>query len=292
MRLVEFWEDHGRHLGSLLSEDTLVDLTRLGINISGGASALYFSPLWNVAQDAIKKAPRHALRSATSLKWAPPVRPRRIFGVGLNYLRHVETTPLDRPSHPVWFERGVHTLVAHEEPLLMPEQSSQLDWEGEVAVVMGQPTYRIGHDDAMALVAGITLFNDASVRDYQFRGPQWTLGKNFIGTGACGPWLLTPDEWPSDGIVLTTRVNGEIVQTGHTRDLLFDIPALIEDLSAVVPLEAGDMILTGTPAGVGFTRNPPRFLKSGDDCVIQGTGLGQLHNVVRAGNREEEIATW
>ncbi|MDA8194693.1 MAG: fumarylacetoacetate hydrolase family protein [Thermaerobacter sp.] len=281
MRLVEFWEDASRHTGVLTESGQVLDLSWLGLADVRGA--------WGIAADGARRQavavlaahpPSAGLREAGALRWAPPIRPGKILGVGLNYLRHAEATPLGRPDHPVWFMRGPHTLVAHGEPLTEPANSQQLDWEGEVAVVVGAEAYRVRAEDVEQYVVGYTLFNDASVRDYQFRGPQWTLGKNFPGTGACGPWLLTADAMPAEGIALTTWVNGEKVQAGHTRDLLFGVADLLADVSAVMPLAPGDVILTGTPGGVGFTRQPPRFLRPGDICQVDGGGLGILRNPV------------
>lgn len=209
--------------------------------------------------------------------------PGKILCVGLNYVDHaIEIDPKRLPEHPVFFGRLASTLIGHDAPLLRPRVSRQLDYEGEMAAVIGLGGRHIPPEAALAHVAGYALFNEGSVRDYQFRSSQWFLGKNFDGTGAFGPELCTTDELPpgAKGLRLTTSVNGEIVQETCTSDMLFDVARLVATLSEAMTLAPGDVLVTGTPSGVGFARTPPYFLKPGDVCEIELEGYGVLRNPV------------
>ena len=165
---------------------------------------------------------------------------------------------------------------------MRPQISEHLDFEGEMVIVLGKGGRRIREEDALQHVVAYTVFNDGSIRDWQFKGPQWTLGKNFDGTGPIGPYLVSADEVPPGGIGLriTTRLNGQVVQDANTSDLLFRIPELIARVSEAMSLETGDIIVTGTPAGVGFARKPPLFMKAGDVCEVEVEGIGKLVNPV------------
>jgi acylpyruvate hydrolase len=207
--------------------------------------------------------------------------PRKFLCVGRNYHDHVQEGRQDTPDVPVFFARFGSSLVGNREPIVRPRVSTQLDWEGELGVVLGKPGRHVPADRALELVAGYTIFNDGSVRDYQARGVQWTAGKNFWRTGPFGPWLVTADEVPDPhGLELRTFVNGEQVQGANTTQLIFDIPALIAHVSEWLPLEPGDVIATGTPSGVGLYSDPPRFLEAGDSVAVEIEGLGRLENPV------------
>jgi 2-keto-4-pentenoate hydratase/2-oxohepta-3-ene-1,7-dioic acid hydratase in catechol pathway len=180
------------------------------------------------------------------------------------------------------FARFSSSLIGHKAPLIRPRVSAQFDYEGELVAVIGRSGRRIPKAEALDHVVGYSIFNDASVRDYQLRTTQWTVGKNFDGTGAFGPWLVTPDELPpgASGLKLQTRLQGQVVQQASTADLIFDIAALVSLLSEAFTLEAGDVIVTGTPSGVGFARKPPLFMKAGDTCEVEIEGIGTLINPV------------
>jgi 2-keto-4-pentenoate hydratase/2-oxohepta-3-ene-1,7-dioic acid hydratase in catechol pathway len=289
MRLVSFAQNDGPRLGVRLG-DVLIDLSQVDDSLprdmiaflAGGQDAL------DAVRTAADNAPTAAQSRFSSAKLLPVVpRPGKIVCVGLNYVDHaVEISPRNLPDHPTFFARLASTLVAHNEPLLRPVVSTKLDFEGELAVIIGKPGRMIPKSQALAHVGGYALFNEGSVRDYQFRTSQWFLGKNFDGTGAFGPELCTPDELPpgANGLFLCTRVNGELVQEATTTDMLFPVPALIAALSEAMTLQPGDVIVTGTPSGVGFARKPPRYLKPGDVCEIELEGYGVLRNpVVDAG---------
>lgn len=212
----------------------------------------------------------------------PPVpRPPKIVCVARNYAEHAEEVGREVPTIPILFARFPATLVAAGEPVVRPAVSDQLDWEGELAVVIGRGGRAVRRADAMEHVAGYSIFNDVTVRDYQFRVTQYTAGKNFSRSAPFGPYLVTADEVPDvDELEIVTEISGEEMQRAKTGTMIFDIPALIEHISEFIELEPGDVIATGTPAGVGFRRKPPRFLRPGDTMRISITGLGTLENAV------------
>lgn len=209
-------------------------------------------------------------------------RPTKIVCVGLNYADHTKESPYAQPDYPTLFPRWNSSLTAHNKPLIRPRVSDSLDYEGEMAVVLKSGGRHISKDDALSHVAGYALFNEGSVREYQFISPQWTVGKNFDDTGAFGPVLVTADELPAGGkgLLLETRVNGKVVQSANTNDMLFDVATIISTLSQAVTLEAGDVIVSGTPAGVGFGMNPKVYLKAGDVVEVSIEGIGKLVNPV------------
>ncbi|WP_174365543.1 fumarylacetoacetate hydrolase family protein [uncultured Caballeronia sp.] len=220
---------------------------------------------------------------AQTVTFLPPLtRPPKIICIGLNYADHTKESKYEQPDYPTIFFRIHTSLIAHQQPMIRPAASDSLDFEGEIAAVLGKGGRYISKDDALSCVAGYALFNDGSVRDYQFKSPQWTVGKNFDGTGAFGPDLVTADELPSGakGLRLETRLNGEIVQSASTDELVFDIASLISILSEAITLEAGDVIVTGTPSGIGWARTPKLLMKHGDVCEVSVEGIGTLRNEI------------
>ena len=219
-----------------------------------------------------------------AVRLLPPVPvPPKILCVGLNYDDHLEESGLKKPAYPEIFARFATSLIAHQEPIRRPRESTALDYEAELAVVIGKPGRRISKEQALDHVAGYSLFNDASLRDFQLRTPQWTMGKNFDGTGSFGPWLVTPDALPQGarGLRIQGRLNGRVMQDSRTDLLIFSVPALIEMISVAMTLERGDVIITGTPGGVGAARKPPVFMKAGDIFEVDIEGLGVLTNPVQ-----------
>jgi 2-keto-4-pentenoate hydratase/2-oxohepta-3-ene-1,7-dioic acid hydratase in catechol pathway len=221
-----------------------------------------------------------------SVRLLPPVpAPPKILCVGLNYNDHLEESGMKKPEYPEIFARFATSLIAHQEPIRRPRESITLDYEAELAVVIGKPGRRIPQEQALDHVAGYSLFNDATLRDFQLRTPQWTMGKNFDGTGSFGPWLVTPDAVPpgARGLRIQGRLNGRVMQDSRTDLLIFDVPALIEMISVAMSLERGDVIITGTPGGVGAARKPPVFMQAGDIFEVEIEGLGALANSVQEG---------
>lgn len=222
---------------------------------------------------------------AENVVFLPPLaRPPKIICIGLNYADHTKESQYEQPDYPTIFLRVATSLVGHEQPLVRPAvpDSRGLDFEGEIAAVLGKGGRHIAREDALACVAGYAVFNDASVREYQFKSPQWTVGKNFDGTGPFGPDLVTADELPpgAKGLRLETRLNGEVVQSASTDDMIFDVAELISILSEGITLEPGDVIVTGTPSGIGWARTPKLFMKHGDVCEVSVEGIGTLRNTV------------
>jgi len=227
-----------------------------------------------------------------TVRLLPPVPvPPKILCVGLNYDDHLEESGLKKPAYPEIFARFATSLIAHREPIRRPRESSALDYEAELAVVIGRGGRRISRDRALEHVAGYSLFNDASIRDFQLRTPQWTMGKNFDATGAFGPWLVTPDAVPpgAHGLRIQGRLNGQVMQDAGTDRLIFSVPALIEMISAAMSLQPGDVIITGTPGGVGAARTPPVFMQPGDVFEVEIEGMGVLSNPVQDERKMEAI---
>ena len=220
----------------------------------------------------------------------PPVpNPPKILCVGLNYDDHLEESGLKKPVYPEIFARFATSLIAHGEPIRLPRESNTLDYEAELAVVIGRGGRRIRRDKALDHVAGYSLFNDATIRDFQLRTPQWTMGKNFDGTGAFGPWLVTPDALPpgAHGLHIQGRLNGQVMQDSSIDKLIFSVPVLIELISVAVSLEPGDVIITGTPGGVGAARKPPVYMQPGDVFDVEIERMGVLSNTVQSESHEE-----
>jgi acylpyruvate hydrolase len=232
----------------------------------------------------LKSRLRHApALEPGSFRFLPPLtRPGKIVCVGLNYAAHTQESAIKQPDYPTLFARFASSLLGHGEHIERPRESVQLDFEGELALVIGRGGRRIPRARALEHIAGWAPFNDASVRDFQFRTPQWTIGKNFDATGSFGPALVTPDELPSGarGLKLETRLNGRIVQSASTADMIFDVPTLIEVISVAMTLLPGDVIVTGTPEGVGFARTPPLWMQAGDRIEVEVEGVGLLANEV------------
>ena len=209
--------------------------------------------------------------------------PGKIVCIGHNYEEHRVETQREKTAHPSVFLRVAESQIGHEQPMILPRESTSLDYEGEIAIVIGRPGRRIPEANAWEHIAGYSCYNDGSVRDWQRHTTQWTAGKNFFATGAFGPWLVTADEIePGAELELTTRLNGEVMQHATTEMLIFSIPELIAYCSTFTPLASGDVIVTGTPGGVGARRNPPVWMKLGDVVEVELSRVGVLRNTIGA----------
>ena len=216
--------------------------------------------------------------------YLPPVcRPEKTICVGLNYTDHTAESGFEQPSYPTFFPRFASSLIGHGAPIIRPSISDSLDFEGELVAVIGKAGRHIAHADALDHVFGYSIFNDGSVREYQFKTPQWTVGKNFDDTGAFGPALVTKDELPAgaDGLRLETRLNGETVQFASTADMLFSIADLISIVSQAMRLRPGDLLVAGTPSGIGWAREPKLLMRDGDTCEVEIEGIGLLSNPIQ-----------
>lgn len=201
--------------------------------------------------------------------------------VGVNYMPHIREMGRERPDYPVIFVRFADSIVGHGEHIVRPQASEKFDFEGELAVIIGRRARHVSRADALDYVAGYSCFNDGSVRDFQRHGPQWTPGKNFHHSGSFGPWMITRDEQPDPReLHLSTRLNGQVVQDESVGELCFDVPRLIEYVSIWAQLQPGDVIVTGTPGGVGAGREPPLWMKAGDVVEVEISGVGELRNTV------------
>jgi len=249
---------------------------RAGVDLRAAAHAAIASP-----------APRLAL---AGLRYAPVVpRPHKIVCLGLNYFDHAkEGGRTEKPDYPWFFYRGKSSLIGHGEPGVVPKVSHKFDYEAEMAVVIAKKVPRhISRADALKYVFGYSCFNDMSVRDYQKRTGQWTIGKNFDGTGGFGPVLVTADELPpgATGLRIQSRLNGQVMQDANTSDMIFAVDETIALLAECMTLEPGDAIIMGTPAGVGQARTPPVWMKAGDTIEIEIEKIGVLSNPIVAEGR-------
>jgi len=275
----------GAAVPGLRDGDSIVDLSRAAPELAGDWAGILAAGALQEAQARAAAAGPEARRPAAGLTWLPPIpRPPKILCIGLNYRSHAEELGMAIPEHPIVFARWPASLVGHEAPLVRPKASQQFDYESELAAVIGIGGRFISRARALDQVAGYAVFNDGSLRDIQFQTSQWTLGKNFDASGAFGPEIVTADELPpgAAGLAVRCRLNGETVQDGNTDDLIFDVAQLIEEISAVMTLEPGDVIATGTPPGVGVGRRPQLFMKPGDLCEMAIEGIGILRNPVIA----------
>ncbi|MEX3011310.1 fumarylacetoacetate hydrolase family protein [Hoeflea sp. TYP-13] len=230
---------------------------------------------------AARSAPQRPIDEISFLPVIPD--PSKIICIGINYATHIAEAGRETPQYPMIFVRFSESQTGHRQPMIIPAESGKFDFEGELAVVIGRGGRRIPRERALDHVAGYACYNDGSVRDWQRHSTQFTAGKNFPGTGAFGPWLVTGDEIPDPSrLELETRLNGEVMQRAPISDLVFDVPALIEYCSTMTQLTPGDVIITGTTGGVGAFRNPPLFMRDGDTVEVEITQIGTLTNRVQA----------
>ena len=210
-------------------------------------------------------------------------RPGKIICLGVNYIEHAKEGGNVVADYPVLFFRGATSLTSHNGPITLPHVSDKLDFEAELAVVIGQRMKNVNEAEALKGVFAYSCFNDATLRDYQKRTSQWTIGKNFDSTGSFGPYLVTADELPAgcDGLHIESRLNGQVMQSANTRDMVFGVARTLELLTQCLTLEPGDVVVMGTPAGVGYARTPPVWMRSGDLIEIEIEGIGVLSNTVQ-----------
>jgi 2-keto-4-pentenoate hydratase/2-oxohepta-3-ene-1,7-dioic acid hydratase in catechol pathway len=290
MKLLNFFANDGAiHLGYVQGA-FVVDLTEMFPRENSFRSVAR----WLRASEEVRKLTGESLQQACAgrspelalehLNLAPLVDPDcRIFCVGLNYTDHAAENRLVPPESPIFFAKLVSTVTPHGKPIPLPRGSAQVDYEAELAFVVGRRAQRLSENAARSSIAGYTIMNDVTARDLQMRDGQWFRGKNCDGFAPLGPWLITSDEVTDpDGLEITLRLNGEERQHSNTRNLFFKPPKLLSFLSQTLTLEPGDVISTGTPAGVGYHRKPQVFLQPGDVVEIEIAGIGTLRNPVAA----------
>ncbi|OTP76193.1 fumarylacetoacetate hydrolase family protein [Caballeronia sordidicola] len=280
MKLISFLHQGNPGYGVVVDSELVVDLTPVFGPEAPDLKALIAGDLLSIAAQAARtETPTLRLSDLELLPVIP--NPGAIFCVGLNYSDHVLETGRALTDVPTMFLRTAASQVAHHQAIVKPPESSQLDFEGEIAVIIGRDGRRISEADAWSHVAGYACYNDASIRDWQLATTQWTAGKNFWRTGAFGPWMVTADEiFPGQRLTLTTRLNGQEVQRATTDHLIHSIPRQIAYISAFTPLRPGDVIVTGTPGGIGSKRVPPLFMKAGDTCEVEVDAIGVLRNEI------------
>ena len=282
MRFVTF-DLNGKPCPGVLSGDTLLDITSLGFSslievIAAGPEAR--AKIGNLVLEP-PDAAKQPLSEAKLL--APIPRPPKVICVGLNYRDHAAETKARLPTVPTIFNKFPTAVIGPGANIAIPRLSKAIDYEAEFAFVIGRGGRHIAPGEWPDHVFGYTIANDVSARDYQRATSQWLMGKTFDTFGPMGPWIATPDEIEDPHeLDIRMELNGETMQNSNTRELIFKIPDLIAYLSGVFTLEPGDAILTGTPSGVGFVREPPRFLQPGDECVVKIKGIGELRNQVIA----------
>jgi len=288
MRLLAFQNNGEQRIG-LLQGDQVVDLSiaapdlpgELVEIIEGGDDCL------KMIKTAQEGANPESLVPIDNLDWLPPTRKAgKIICLGLNYAAHAAEGGHERPEYPSFFMRGNSSLVAHGKPIMRPIASETLDYEAELVAIVGKKAKHVKQEDALDYIWGYSVFNEASIRQYQRKTAQWTIGKNFDNTGGFGPIVVTEDELPpgADGLQIQTRLNGEVLQNATTDMMLFNVKETIELLTECLTLEPGDLLVMGTPSGVGHARKPPLWMKAGDICEIEIENIGILRNPI-----EDEI---
>lgn len=288
MRLVSFERIGAPHLGALIDQE-VVDLSAGDVQLPNDVCALLSAgdEAMAAAYRAIQKSNVRYPLAETRL-CAPVSRPRKFLGLGFSYASHVQEIkdagiPLEIPDNQVWFNKQVTCITGPYDPIHLPRVSDKFDYEGELVVVIGQACRHVRAADAHKVIAGYTITNDLSIRDWQMRSPTATLGKSFDTHGPIGPWLTTPEEiGHPENLRVRTWVDDELRQDGRTDDFIYSIGEMIEELTTVFTLEPGDMLATGTPSGVGAAFRPPRFLKIGQTVRVEIEGLGHIANTVIA----------
>lgn len=291
MRLLNFYNGEGRRSMGLVEGDRVFDLFAASGQRPEFASVGAWLSAGETGASSISKVRDRAVADASfslalsGLRHAPLIeRDARIFCVGLNYADHAAENNLPPPTSPIFFSKLAAVVIPHLAPISIPPAAPDLvDYEAEVAVMIGKRMDRLDEAAAKSCIAGYTIMNDVSARDLQRNDKQWFRGKNCNGFGPLGPWLVTPDEIPDPrNMEVTLHVNGELRQHSNTRNLVFPPESLASILSQTLVLEPGDVISTGTPAGIGSVRKPPVFLRAGDRISIEVGGVGKLENVMAA----------
>jgi acylpyruvate hydrolase len=286
MRILGFETDEGLRLG-VVEGDNVIDLQAVDPKVPSNLADVLAANNGDLKPlaDLAKRAPAGARRPLGSIKYALPVaRPGKVICLGLNYMEHVKEGPQrdNVPKFPTIFMRVQTSLVAHNKPIIRPKVSQELDYEAEMVVVIGKRAKHLTLANAYSVIAGFSCSNEGSVREFQRKTVQWDMGKNFDSTGGVGPWMVTADEVPpgGKGLKIQTRLNGQTMQSDTTDNMMFPVAETLVYVTQGMTLEPGDMILTGTPSGVGRDRKPPAWMKDGDTCEIDIEGIGVLVNPI------------
>jgi len=284
MKLVSFIKPDGETSYGVINGEGVVDLAS---RLEGALTLRQF-----LHTDALVGAAALATEppdfALSDIIFAPVIpNPNKVICIGLNYAEHVRETGRTITERPAMFPRFSGCQVGHLQPMIRPSVSEEFDYEGELAVIIGTEGRHIKAENALAHVAGYACYNDGSIRDWQRHTSQFMAGKNFVGTGSFGPWMVTADEIPDPSkLTLETRLNGKVVQHSGTDQMITPVPQLIAYISTILPLLPGDVIVTGTPAGVGMKRTPPLWLKPGDVVEVEISKIGVLRNEIIAEQRK------
>lgn len=284
MRFATF-HNAGELRPAVVEGDELIDLTAAAPDLPCTLKELLAHGIPDGFNKRVAAAPKAARFPLSDAKLACPILdPGKIVCVGLNYHDHAEETGQKAPAYPPLFMRATTSLVGPGEAMVVPRVSEELDYEAELTIVIGKRCRHVSKAEALDYVFGYTCFNEGSVRDYQKRTSQWTGAKNFDRTGPVGPWIVTADELPRGALGLRVRtiLNGETMQDASTSTMIFNVPQIVASVTEIMTLEPGDLIPTGTPAGVGMGRRPPVWLKPGDEVTVDIEGIGALTNPVVA----------
>jgi 2-keto-4-pentenoate hydratase/2-oxohepta-3-ene-1,7-dioic acid hydratase in catechol pathway len=282
MKLVSFERNGQIGFGAVIGDDGVVDLgAALGGRYADLQALLAADALGEAAAAVAGRTAEFRLGDVTLLPVIP--HPGKIWCCGLNYGEHVRETNRQVTEQPTFFLRVADSQVGHDQPIVCPPESTQVDYEAEIAVVIGKPGRRIAEADVAQHIAGYACYNDGSIRDWQKHTSQWVPGKNFWRTGGFGPWMVTADEIPFGTVMrLQTVLNGQVLQDATTEMMIHSIARQIAYVSTIAPLQPGDVIVTGTPGGVGARRSPPVWMKPGDVCEIVVDKIGTLRNPIAA----------
>jgi 2-keto-4-pentenoate hydratase/2-oxohepta-3-ene-1,7-dioic acid hydratase in catechol pathway len=279
MQIARFETDEGPRsalvLGDELAPLPLTDPLENRGEMAFGLSAAEFEA---AAEEAVGKSTRIPLAEASLL--SPVGAPTKIFAIGLNYADHIAESGMETPEVPTVMAKFPSSINGPGGAVERPKVSDRLDYEGELALVIGKRARHVSREEARGVIAGFLIHNDYSVRDWQMQTQQWSLAKSFDTHGPIGPWITTGTEIDPTGLRIETKVNGEVRQQSNTENLVFDVYDLVAYLSQACTLYPGDVIATGTPAGIGALMDPPQYLVPGDEVVVEVEGLGQLENVI------------
>ena len=282
MRIVAF-DKNGSHRIGVRRGGYVVDLSDAAPSLPKTLRGLLMNDLLDEARKAAEKASDESLLVLSELTLLPPVPdPPKFLCIGRNYAEHAKEGGAKISEYPDIFMRSRRSMVGPGAPIIRPKLSTNLDFEGELMAIIGKTVFRTNEAQALSSIAGYSIFNDVTLRDYQRRTSQWTMGKNFNGTGPFGPEFVSADELPTGcmGVQIQTRLNGSVMQNANTNDMLFPVATAITYLTQAMTLEPGDLIATGTPSGVGYARNPPLWMKPGDNIEVEIEGIGILSNPV------------
>jgi acylpyruvate hydrolase len=286
MKIVGFERDGALHLG-VVDGDSVIDLQAADPRVPGDLGEVLKRHPGDLkpAADLAKRAPASARVPLKGIKYALPVaNPGKIIALGLNYLDHVKEGPQkdNIPKFPTIFMRSRTSLAPHDSPLLRPKVSDTFDYEAELVLIVGKRAKNLTRENAYSCIAGWSCFNDGSIREWQRRTTQWDIGKNFDATGGFGPWMVTADEVPAGGkgLKIESRVNGKVMQSDNTDNMMFPVAETLVYLTQGMTLEPGDLVLTGTPSGVGHPRKPPVWMKPGDIVEVEIEKVGLLRNTI------------